>query len=212
MPAFRYAYDLADHVAQITYPPGRIVTYTRDGMGRITGVATQANSLALPVTVASGATYEPFGPLTGLSYGNGLALSAQYDEDYQPSARLVAGTATAQDLTYGFDAAGNVTGITDLLASARSQTFQYDALNRLTYASGLYGALTYGYDAVGNRTSQSGGDTNLAETYSYAANSNQLQSVVNGGVTRSLSHTPTGNTGTDNHGDGTVRNFAYEGR
>jgi YD repeat-containing protein len=205
----RYARDLADHVARIIYPSGRAVTYTRDGMGRITGVTTQPNFMVTPVTVASGATYAPFGPLTSLSYGNGLALSAQYDQDYQPSARLVAGTATVQDLTYGFDAAGNVTGITDLLASTRSQTFQYDAFYRLTYASGLYGALSYGYDAVGNRTSQSGGDTNLAETYTYAANSNQLLSVANGGVRRSLSYTPTGNTATDNHGNGTALNFTY---
>src|SRR5216684_7737136 len=147
-----YAYDLADHVVQITYPSGRIVSYTRDAMGRIGGVATQANSSAVPVAVASGATYAPFGPLTALSYGNGLNLSATYDQDYQPSARLVTGAASVQDLAYGVDSSGNITGITDHLATARSQVFQYDALSRLTYASGLYGALAYGYDAVGNRT------------------------------------------------------------
>src|SRR5712692_396847 len=51
-----YAYDLANHVVQTTYPSGRIVGYTRDAMGRIAGVATQANSSAVPVAVASGAT------------------------------------------------------------------------------------------------------------------------------------------------------------
>src|SRR6266851_2843458 len=86
-----YAYDLADHVAQVTYPSGRIASYSRDAMGRTNGVTTQANSLAAPVTVASGATYAPFGPLTALTYGNGLSLSATYDQDYQPSARLVTG-------------------------------------------------------------------------------------------------------------------------
>src|SRR5216684_571605 len=150
-----YAYDLANHVVQVTYPSGRIVSYTRDAMGRIGGVATQVNSLAVPVAVASGATYAPFGPLTALTYGNGLSLSVSYDQDYQPSARLVTGTASVQDLVYGVDADSNITGITDHLAAARSQMFQYDALYRLTYASGLYGALAYGYDAVGNRTSQS---------------------------------------------------------
>src|SRR5713226_6909694 len=89
-----YAYDLADHVVQVTYPSGRIVSYTRDAMGRIADVATQANASAVPVAVASGATYAPFGPLTALSYGNGLNLSVSYDQDYQPSARLVTGTAT----------------------------------------------------------------------------------------------------------------------
>src|SRR5258708_39439182 len=130
-------------------------------MGRIGDVATQANSSAVPVAVASSAAYAPFGPLTSLSYGNGLSLSVSYDQDYQPSGRLVTGTASVQDLAYGVDADGNVTGITDHLATTRSQVFQYDTLNRLTYASGLYGALAYGYDAVGNRHSQTRGNTNL---------------------------------------------------
>src|SRR5260221_11909418 len=205
-----YAYDLANHAVQVTYPSGRIVNYTRDAMGRIAGVATQANSSAVPVKVASGATYAPFGPLTALSYGNGLNLNATYDQDYQPSARLVTGAASVQDLAYGVDSDGNVTGITDHLASARSQVFQYDSLSRLTYAGGPYGALAYGYDALGNRTSQSGGTTNLAETYTYAANSNQLQSVVNGATTRSLGYSPTGNLATDNRGSGTALSFAYD--
>ncbi len=205
-----YAYDLANHVVQTTYPSGRIVGYTRDAMGRIAGVATQANSSAVPVAVASSATYAPFGPLTSLSYGNGLNLSATYDQDYQPSGRLVTGAASVQDLSYGIDADGNITGIADHLASARSQIFQYDSLSRLTYASGLYGALAYGYDAVGNRTSQSGGTTNLAETYTYAANSNQLLAVANGGTTRSLAYSPTGNVATDNRGSGTALSFTYD--
>src|SRR5713101_5979878 len=205
-----YAYDLADHVVQTTYPSGRIVSYTRDAMGRIAGVATQANSSAVPVAVASSASYAPFGPLTSLSYGNGLNLSATYDQDYQPSGRLVTGAASVQDLAYGVDAVGNITGITDHLASARSQVFQYDALSRLTYAGGLYGALAYGYDAVGNRTSQSGGSTNLGETYTYAANSNQLLAVANGGTTRSLAYSPTGNVATDDRGSGTALSFTYD--
>ncbi len=205
-----YAYDLANHIVQITYPSGRIVSYSRDAMGRISDVTTQANSLAVPVAVASGAAYAPFGPLTGLSYGNGLSLSVSYDQDYQPSARLVTGTASMQDLAYGVDADGNITGITDHLATGRSQVFQYDSLNRLTYASGLYGALAYGYDAVGNRTSQTGSTTNLAETYTYAANSNQLLSVVNGTATRSLGYSPTGNVASDNRGSGTSLSFTYD--
>jgi hypothetical protein len=71
----------------VTYPSGRIVSYTRDAVGRISGVAMQDNASAVPVAVASGAIYAPFGPLTSLSYGNGLGLSVSYDQDYQPSAR-----------------------------------------------------------------------------------------------------------------------------
>ncbi len=99
--------------------------------------------------------------------GNGLSLGVTFDQDYQPSTRLVTGTGSMQGLAYGFD-------------------------------------------AVGNRTSQSGGSTNLAETYGYAANSNQLQSVVNGATTRSLSYTPTGNLASDDRGTGTVLGFTYD--
>src|SRR6185437_3067938 len=203
-----YAYDLADHVVQITYPSGRVVSYTRDAMGRVTDVATQASSATVPVAVVSGAAYAPFGPLTALSYGNGLSLSVTYDRDYQPQSRLVTGAETVQDLSYGVDADGDITGITDLVAATRSQTFQYDALNRLTFANGLYGALAYGYDSVGNRTSQSGGTTNLAETYSYAANSNQLASVANGTATRSLAYSATGALAADSR-SGTPLSFEY---
>src|SRR5258708_2182153 len=173
-------------------------------------MSTWANRSAGEGAVAWAPPYAPFGPLTALSYGNGLSLSVSYDQDYKPSARLVTGVASVQDLAYGVDSDGNITGITDHLAAARSQVFQYDSLSRLTYASGLYGALAYGYDAVGNRTSQSGGTTNLAETYTYAANSNQLQSVVNGTTTRSLGYSPTGNLATDDRGSGTALSFTYD--
>jgi RHS repeat-associated protein len=205
-----YAYDLADDVVQMIYPSGRVVTYTRDAMGRITDVATAANSVAVPAAVVSGATYEPFGPLTSLGYGNNLDLSVQYDQDYQPSARLVTGSATVQDLSYTVDADGNITAIGDLVTGARSQIFQYDALQRLTFANGLYGQLSYGYDGVGNRLSQTGGTDNLAESYAYAANSNELASVVNSTTTRSFTYTVAGNLALDNHSDGTFLAYSYD--
>src|SRR6185312_8773639 len=86
--------------------------------------------------------------------------------------------------------------------------FQYDALQRLTFANGLYGALAYGYDPVGNRLSQSGGTTNLAETYAYAANSNQLLSVANGTATRSFAYSATGALAGDSR-SGAALSFEY---
>jgi RHS repeat-associated protein len=205
-----YAYDLADHVVQVTYPSGRIVTYTRDAMGRIADMATATNSAAVPVAVVSGATYAPFGPLTSLAYGNNLNLSAQYDEDYQPSARLLTGTAIVQDLSYTVDAAGNIAAIGDLVTAARSQVLQYDALQRLSFANGPYGQLSYGYDPVGNRLSQTGGTTNLAQSYTYPANSNELLRVANGSTTRSFTYTAAGNLTRDDHGDGTFLAYSYD--
>src|SRR6185312_2678231 len=76
------------------------------------------------------------------------------------------------------------------------------------FANGLYGALAYGYDAVGNRTSQSGGTTNLAESYTYAAESNQLLSIANGTTTRSLAYSATGALASDSR-SGTGLSFEY---
>jgi YD repeat-containing protein len=184
-----YAYDLANHVVQITYPSGRILSYSRDAMDRIAGVTTQANAVALPVPVVSGASYLPYGVLTGLTYGNGLALAIAYDQDYEPAAREVSGAGVVQSLAYGVDADGDITAISDAVTPARSQGFQYDALRRLTEASGVYGTLAYAYDAVGNRLSQSGGTSNLAEAYGYAGASNRLLSVANGGLMRQMNYT-----------------------
>ena len=61
-----YTYDAAGNILTETYPSGRIVTYTRDALGRISGITTKQNSGASAVTVASSAAYEPFGPLSGL--------------------------------------------------------------------------------------------------------------------------------------------------
>ena len=57
-----YKYDLADNLIEIVYPSGRILTYVRDALGRVTSVTTKANAAALSVNVATGITYMPFGP------------------------------------------------------------------------------------------------------------------------------------------------------
>jgi RHS repeat-associated protein len=54
-----YAYDLADRLTQITYPSGRIVTYGRDAMGRVTSVASRASAGANLVTLASNISWLP---------------------------------------------------------------------------------------------------------------------------------------------------------
>ena len=57
-----------------------------------------------------------------------------------------------QNLSYTYNAVGNVTGVTDNADSTRTQTFTYDDLQRLLTAAGAYGTTSYAYDAVGNRT------------------------------------------------------------
>jgi hypothetical protein len=84
-------------------------------------------------------------------------------------------------------------------------------LDRLTQASGTYGAYTYGYDADSNRTALSLVSTgnSYSASYGYAANSNRLQSVTQGTAVRNLSYTADGNTLQDDSGAGAVFTYAY---
>ncbi len=200
-----YDYDSADRLASMSYPSGRIVDYARDALGRVVSVTTRENEFATPVTLATGGSYEPFGGLDGLTYGNGVTLALGYDLDGRLSAMdTFDGGTPILDLDYGFDLASNITGVTDAGGGGRGRGYAYDALYRLTDASGDIPTETYGYDAVGNRTSRN------AEAYLYDALSNQLDSVTEGGVSRILGYSASGNTATDDRGASPDWTLAYD--
>ena len=118
-----YTYDPAGHPLIVTYPSGRIVTYTRDALGRISGITTKQNSGSTAVTIFP---------------ASAMALRAAHRRELRQRrharARLRPGLpadidqrddghSTIQDLSYGsYDAYGNIQGITDNLTSARTQS------------------------------------------------------------------------------------------
>jgi len=181
-----YGYDAAGQLIRITYPSGRVVDYLRDGLGRIGGVTTTLAGETQ--TLASGLSYAPFGPLTGLTFGNGLGLSRTFDSDYRLTAQSVPG---AQALSYTPDEGHRITAIADLLDPGRSQSFAYDSLDRLTQVDGPYGTLTYTYDAVGNRLTQV--LNGVTDTYGYPLDSHRLE-MVSGAAARTFSYDANGNT------------------
>jgi RHS repeat-associated protein len=208
-----YAYDLAGNLLQITHPDGRLVTYGRDALGRVATILTQPDAAAAPVVVASEIEYQPFGPVASLTFGNGVVLTYSYDQDYRLTA-ITAGDSTTdvQDLALAYDDAHNITAITDLLDTARDQSFQYDGLHRLTQASGLYGTIDYDYDAVGNRTERIIVDSlgTLTETYTYDTASNRLLSLSDGATTQSFTYSTSGQIVSDDRGAGTDLGFVYD--
>ncbi|MGH8414040.1 MAG: hypothetical protein ACRESX_04850 [Gammaproteobacteria bacterium] len=130
-------------------------------------------------------TYAPFGPVSGLTYGNGLTESRSYDQDY----RLTGITVPAVlDWTLTDNADDDITAITDNLTSANNQALGYDVLNRPTTAAGNYGNQGFSYDADGNRTQLNLGG--VLTPYVYAAGSNRLTKVN----TTSRSYDADGNT------------------
>lgn len=192
-----FSNDAALYPLTITYPSGRIVTYTRDALGRISGITTDQSAGSTAVTIASNTSYMPFGALSGFTFGNGVALTLGYDQDYQLTGIVAAnGAATIQNLALGYDPAGDINPITDNLIPARSQTLGYDDLNRLNAATGLYGTEGYLYDRTGNRTQRTLGST--TESYAISPTSNQIVSITAGSNVRSFSYLPTGQASNDN--------------
>jgi RHS repeat-associated protein len=148
-----YHYDERDNLDEITYPSGRKVQYDFDSGNRLTHVNGPDNN---PVWAHS-FSYHVSGGLAGYTARNGQTTAITYEEAagtrrrYWPR-RVQSGPV---DLTYGYDSAANVDGITDSRGAGFSQGFGYDNVDRLTAVTD-FGAQTFEYDARGNRTRKNG--------------------------------------------------------
>jgi len=115
--------------------------------------------------------------ITGLTYGNGLSLSQGYDNQYRISSIVVG---SLINLTYGYDANGNITSIGDAvnppggepLGNPGTYTYQQGA-NRLLHIEGTP-ATDFGYDANGNTISENN------RTYTYNLSDRLIRVEENG--------------------------------
>lgn len=104
----------------------------RDSLGRLAALTTKATATGAVQNLATGLTYQPFGPLTGLTFGNGLRTTHTFDLDGRLTALTSAdGAHRITDWGLSYDAAGNLTTLMQRVNSAHNQTFTYDAIDRL---------------------------------------------------------------------------------
>ena len=138
-------------------------------------------------TLVSSATYTPLDQPLSRTTGNGVVQSWSYPN---PDARLMQLTiGSGFNRSYSYDSAGNVTGITDLLNAANTQSYGYDARDRLTSWTLGGTTATYAYNNIGNLTNKAGtaytypaagtprphAPTSVGgQAYSYDANGNLL--------------------------------------
>ena len=207
-----YGYDLADNLNRIVYPSGHVVAYGRDGLGRVATITVADDATAPPVVLAAGATYQPFGPLGGFRFGNGLDVAYSYDQDYRLTDIVTDdGGAAVQDLALVYDLAGNITAITDLADAARTKLLAYDERDRLIGTDIGAGAeiIDFSYDQVGNRLTRDDSIDDVDLTY--AISSNRLQSTLAAvsGASRTFAYDGAGNTTTETRSDGPDRVFVY---
>ncbi|HJU40161.1 MAG TPA: RHS repeat-associated core domain-containing protein, partial [Tahibacter sp.] len=192
-----YTYTIADRLATLTYPSGGIATYTRDVLGRVTGLTWKADAGATPITVVSNATYLPFGPLNVLTYGNGRTLTKSYDADYAID-KVVSSAVDGLVLDFTTDVMGNIVAASDTVGAATpTRKYIYDKLYRLTRVDDGSNVMQedYAYNKTGDRTmKQFVGQA--AQVYTYLAGTHRLGSVD--GAARTYD----GNGNTTDRGDG----------
>ncbi|WP_232137466.1 RHS repeat-associated core domain-containing protein [Luteimonas fraxinea] len=197
----RYAYDKANRLRQLTYPDGTVADYVRDEQGRITEVAATSPGGVREILLTD-ASYYPFGPSAGWTYGNGRTLSRSHDLDYR-AASIQDTAAGGMDLGFSYDAVGQLSHLRSAaLTDPPRVQFDYDPLGRLTaFRDGETQTLIeqYAYDATGNRTTFA--SSSGIQAYAYAADSHLLASVA--GVPRT--YDVAGSTVTDGMG----RTFTY---
>ncbi len=166
-----YTYNLDGSLATITYPSGRVITYTSSAAARSLSAVDTANG----INYATSALYSPPGAFSSFQNGSGIVSTFFYNSRLEPCRISVKTTGTAPtqcsdtahlgnilDLTYDYNFSvannGNVKQITNNLNTNRTQSFTYDEMNRVKTAltQGTTGALCWGldysYDVYANLT------------------------------------------------------------
>lgn len=201
-----YEFDKNGNRTRILYPTdepavrqGEAV-FGYDAADRVASVAGKINGSLL--NVATNFAYEPFGPRTGMTFGNGLVDARTYGTATTKRYQLNAWTlGSLLNFTHAYDDDLNLTTRTDNLNAANNRSFGYDEAHRLNLAAGPWGAgtgcpggKTYTYDPNGNRVCK--GEGLPVTNYSYWSASNKLQATT-GGEVHSYGQDANGNTTND---------------
>jgi RHS repeat-associated protein len=143
-----YTYDGVGNVVSMRYPDGYTVAMKYNALNRLHVLGTLAIIY-----------YNADGVVSSIKYGDGQVASYSYNlEDEVTRILVMQGAVKQLDLNYTYDKVGNVKTID-------SETYSYDALDRLVSSKGPWGVITYGYDAVGNRLSMIQGQVQTTYTY-----------------------------------------------
>lgn len=129
--AFTYGINANGHVSSLAYPGGPTVQYSPDAFGRPTQMSGYASAIG----------QHPNGALSGYTAANGIVFSMTQNTRGLPLRWKHAGV--VQDL-YAYDQNANVSAITDEQQAQTTRSMAYDALDRLTEASGIWGDASFG--------------------------------------------------------------------
>ena len=175
-----YTYDPNGRPATVEYPSGLTVRTDYNARGYRSGL-TDVTDSENPAALETFDAMNAYGQIRQQTYGNGVVTAREFDAK---SGRLTdidttRGTTKIQDNTYAWRTNGILASRLDESgATAKEETFGYDALDRLKSATTQLGdlsetmnpaerTLSYAYDKLGNltgRTSTVTGDRGIGGT------------------------------------------------
>lgn len=190
----RYYYDGIGRLNSITYPNGMAVGYGY-ASGKLKTMTVNVGGTVS--NVVTGTLYEPFGPASEMTYGNGLKRLTPPDLDGRLQGISVKDGATAlQNLGYTYDANNQITKTTNATNPSVTQSYFYDELARLKQFDVINSTqTTYSFDSNGNRTQRvvTTASTTQTDTYTVDPSNNRLTGI-SGGQTLSFGYDVKGNT------------------
>jgi RHS repeat-associated protein len=197
-----WSYDVYGRMTNQVYPGGAEASYGYDGKGRVNLVSARAAGQAWQ-TLASDFAYQPFGPITRYSQGNGLTRTIAFDQDRRVAS--IDNGLAVQHLSYGHSSRDLIASITNQVTPAANQFFGYDSNGRLTSSQSTDGDQGFTYDLNGNRTSHGwGGTTDL-----YQLNGTNRLLSVSGARQRTYTYNAVGSPTRETFGGATTELY-YE--
>ena len=181
-----YDYDRQGNQVSITNPDNSQVKNVYNSAGLLDQTQRKESTDAAFINVVNNFDYSPLQQVALQTNANGSITTNTYDSTklYRLTNKIttVAGGSRAQDLSYTYDAVGNITQLQDNsnTNSKKTVAYTYDDLNRLLSATATNvatGQQTYTqlftYDAIGNILTKSetiGTNPTIVNTYVYAGN------------------------------------------
>ena len=178
-----YSYDAVGNQTGITYPDNTVATYSYDLLSRLTNLKDAENQNTVY-------QYNAAGQLISMAYPNGWNESYSYDDAGQLLTQLTKDPTDKSNKSithnYSYDDQGNILGEARTGAGGQDKfdyTHTYDALNRLTQTTGLWGypTHTYEYDSLGNLVYEKNANgNNKGNEYWYNNLNQQIRKQVDG--------------------------------
>ena len=184
----RYTYDSRGRLLTVTYPDATVATYGYS-FGRNSTMTVKIGSATH--TVATVTEFEPFGPNSSWTFGNGLVRKVTRDLDWRTSTlKVLNWTTSLQALGFTYNTGNNITALGNSVNTSLNQTMSYDNLNRLTAVTAQGANQSWTYDANGNRNTHTW--AGQVDTYVNSGTGNQL-SAITGPRPRTLASNLNGN-------------------